>query len=55
MNLEEWWRSQPPQKRREIDRRAPALRPNQDLVGKHDGRYTVPSPGTRPGKGRETR
>jgi hypothetical protein len=37
MNLKEWWDSQPPQKKQEIDRRVPVLQPNTDLAGKHDG------------------
>ena len=55
MNLEKWWASQPPEKRKEIDRRVPALRPNADLVGKRDSRYTVPTVRGGKGTGKATR
>jgi hypothetical protein len=55
MNLKDWWASQPPEKRKEIDRRAPALRPNADLAGKRDARYVVPAARGGKGTGKTTR
>jgi len=55
MDLKKWWESQPPEKRREIDRRVPALRPNDDLVGKHDPRYVPTERGGNAGASKPTR
>jgi hypothetical protein len=55
MNLKDWWDSQPPEKRKEIDRRVPVLRPNADLAGKRDTRYVVPAARGGKGTGKTTR
>jgi hypothetical protein len=48
MNLEKWWATQSPEKKKEIDQRATRLDPNTDLYGRSKARTVVKRRPTRP-------